>query len=286
MITFGDWGQAELLKTVTSINKFPLQVEIQELIGEVFVVKKLKKRDEKSTSALSRLSDGRVVALWSPSRTGNNVVYGIISYTELEHMKNNKMEELLGNIVVQRKLSRPDGGATSALVGFFYELLKEINHLEKKKNDRTSKAALAGYPRNPPSEVLLGGSPIPVRPCEKTPTKCYKCQSYGHLTKKNQAQRSVPVWDTRTPHVRRPKIYKKQERTKAEEPERDKREKEQQEPQEQEKERQEQEREKMTLIISEFINFFKSLPSLEDQEKLVFKKKERKKKEEIRRTRL
>ncbi|XP_042231780.1 uncharacterized protein LOC121872788 [Homarus americanus] len=85
-----------------------------------------------------------------------------------------ELQELIGECVVQRKLSGPDGKAIYAVIGFL---------------------------RTIPKEVLLGWDTVPVKPYIPRPIRCCHCQRYGHTAKKCRAREVCATCRTTGHHL-------------------------------------------------------------------------------------
>ncbi|KAG7166618.1 hypothetical protein Hamer_G013631 [Homarus americanus] len=95
---YGDERQskAEQLKNTTCINGVPIEVEVNFF---------------------------------------DKAAWGVISHDELQHLKKQEIQELIGDVYVERRIKKQDGKATSALETFLVNKNKkqENEELEKKK---------------------------------------------------------------------------------------------------------------------------------------------------------
>ncbi|KAG7154249.1 hypothetical protein Hamer_G027265 [Homarus americanus] len=82
---------------------------------------------------------------------------GVIFHTEIQHLELQEIQELIGNIYVERKFMKEHGESTSALVGFFHKLSET---------------------------VTLGEDAVPVKHYIPRPMRFYNCQRYGHADQK------------------------------------------------------------------------------------------------------
>ena len=93
-----------------------------------------------------------------------NTVFGVIQHEEIKYLTQHDLTTLLKtedpSVAATKKLT-----PTSAMVYFLREEL--------------------------PTEVVLGWDSVPVRPYIPLPTRCYRCQAYGHQAWKCKAQEEV-----------------------------------------------------------------------------------------------